>query len=108
MSSSLRSLPRLLSIDCIMLRKSALRLTATAAESWCLENLSILTAGIDPDRNIWVRLEIRGGESRDSGQSTGSEGISLATLIDLFSRPPRAPDHWSLEGGPFHLAALKR
>ena len=90
------------------LRKSSLRLTATAAESWCLENLSVPAAGIAVDRNVWVRLEIRTGESRDPRQASGADGISLATLVELFSRPARPQDHWSIENGPFRLAGLKR
>ena len=36
-------------------------------------------------------------------------GISLASLIEIFSRPPQAQQsHWSIEAGPLTLDELKR
>jgi hypothetical protein len=89
-------------------RISSGRLSATQAEAWCLENLAIPSAGVPFDKNLWVRLEIRTGENHDP-VAAKIDGISLTTLIDIFSRPARGvQDHWSLETGPFRLGELKR
>lgn len=89
-------------------RMSSVRLTATQAESWCLENLALPASGLAWDRKLWLKLEIRGAESREQVASAG-DGISLTTLIEIFSRPARGQvDHWApLETGPFRLADLK-
>ena len=89
-------------------RVSSVRLTATQAETWCLDNLSLPTTGLASDKNLWVKLEVRGSESRDHDAAAAGNGISLTTLIDIFSRPVRGPlDHWALETGPFRLADLR-
>ncbi len=88
-------------------RMSSVRLTATQAESWCLDNLSLPASGLSSYKNLWVKLEVRGAESRDQVAAAG-DGISLTTLIEIFSRPVRGPlDHWALETGPFRLADLR-
>lgn len=89
-------------------RVSSVRLSASQAEAWCLENLAIPSSTAPPDKNLWMRLEIRSAESREqTASNTG--GISLTTLIEVFSRPARGiQDHWALETGPFRLGELKR
>jgi len=90
-------------------RTSSVRLSATQAESWCLDNLVLPTSGVPSDKNLWVRLEVRSTETRDAAAAANSDGISLTTLIDLFSRPARGQqDHWAIETGPFRLAELRR
>lgn len=87
-------------------RMSSVRLTATQAESWCLDNLSLPVSGLASDKALWLKLEIRSAE-RDQVALPG-DGISLTTLIEIFSRPVRGPvDHWAMETGPFRLADLK-
>ncbi len=90
-------------------RKSSQRLSATQAESWCLDNVSVPEAGIRNGENLWARLEIRSAETREQTAASGGDGISLTTLIEIFSRPVRAQqERWALETGPFRLAELKR
>lgn len=89
-------------------RISSVRLSATQAEAWCLENLTIPSAGVPADKSLWVRLEIRSSESHDPAAAK-TDAISLTTLIDIFSRPARrVQDRWALETGPFRLSELKR
>ncbi|MGI8741802.1 MAG: hypothetical protein ACR2NN_04375 [Bryobacteraceae bacterium] len=90
-------------------RISSVRLSATQAEAWCLENLAIPSSGVPFDKNLWVRLEVRAGDNRDPAIAKPG-GINLATLVDIFSRPARGvQDHWPpLETGPFRLGDLKR
>lgn len=89
-------------------RKSSPELSSNAAESWCLSNVSVPISSLPPDRDLWARLEIRSMDSRPESPFE-DPGISLTTLIDVFSRPPRSQqDHWSLDSGPFRLAELKQ
>ena len=90
-------------------RKSGSHLTASAAEAWCLENLVLSTGGIPADRHLWMRMEIRSAESKQAIPVQDESGISMAALIDVFSRPIRnSQEHWMLETGPFRLSDLKR
>ena len=90
-------------------RKSASNLSANAAESWCLENILARRAGLPGERDLWARLEVRSAEPKESASFPYADpGISITTLIGIFSRPPRpAQDHWAFESAAFHLADLK-
>jgi hypothetical protein len=87
-------------------RRSGMRLSASGAESWCLDNIVIPAAGLPTGKQLWARLEIRSAESKEP--LAASSGINLATLIEIFSRPSRPQqDRWSLESAPFQLADLR-
>jgi hypothetical protein len=89
-------------------RKSAVGLSANAAEAWCLENLFIPAASVPADKELWARLDIRAADAKEQLSASGETGISIPALIQLLSRPPRPQqDHWTLESTPFHLADLK-
>lgn len=90
-------------------RKSASNLSANAAESWCLENILARVSTLPADREFWARLEVRSAEPKEPSSSPYADaGISITTLIGVFSRPPwPAQDHWSLESAAFRLADLK-
>jgi hypothetical protein len=88
------------------LRRSGMRLSAASAESWCLDNIVIATAGLPNGQQLWARLEIRSVESKEP--LAEKAGINMATLIEIFSRPSRPQqDRWSVESAPFQLADLK-
>jgi hypothetical protein len=87
-------------------RRSGVRLSASSAESWCLENLFIPAASLPAGQQLGARLEIRTAESKEPFPA--DSGINLATLIEIFSRPSRPQqDRWSVESAPFQLADLK-
>jgi hypothetical protein len=89
-------------------RRSVSRLTAAAAESWCLDNLAISALGMAPDRPFWLQFDLRVADPREISSVVG-DSISLTNLIEVLSRKPRTDDgHWSLEAGPFRLADLTR
>lgn len=89
-------------------RLSKSNLSANAAEAWCLDNLILSASQLPADRELWARLEVRTGEPKDQNSGLSDPGISIATLIELFSRPPHLQqEHWAYESGPFHLADLK-
>lgn len=90
-------------------RRSSPHLTATAAEAWCLDNIAIPASVVPSDKPLWVGLEIRSAEPKPSVAVQDDNGISLATLIEIFSRPTRSQqDRWVLETGPFKLSDLRR
>jgi len=84
-------------------------LSASAAESWCLDNLAISALGVPTDRPFWFRLELRTADPKDLSSVIGEPGISIRGLIEIFSRKP-GPDEdpWTLDAGPLRLADLPR
>ncbi len=90
-------------------RRSVSHLTAQGAESWCIENVAVSTAGIPPAQFVWVRLEVRSVDPKESSPLFGDSGISLTRLIDLFSHPPRTgQQRWTLEAGPVRLSEMRQ
>ncbi len=88
--------------------RSISHLSSTAAETWCLEGLSLPSGGLTRDQPFWLRLELRAEDAKDRPGVVGESGINLARLIELFSRPSRAQQQtWLVEDGPFRLADLK-
>lgn len=88
-------------------RRSGMRLSASSAESWCLDNIVIAAAGLPSGQQLSARLEIRSAESKEPLAT--SSGINLSTLIEIFSRPSRPEqDRWSVESAPFQLSDLKQ
>jgi hypothetical protein len=85
-------------------RRSPLSLAANAAEAWCVDNMMVAASTLPKGTQLWARLEIRSGEPRGPALAAGDPGISITTLIELFSRPPRAQqDRWTLESAAFRL-----
>jgi hypothetical protein len=91
-------------------RSSASHLSAAAAEAWCVERFSLETAGLPNDKPIWVRLDVRAQEAREALPLEADGGLSLATLIELFSRTGKSlgAQHWRAESKPVRLADLRR
>jgi hypothetical protein len=84
-------------------------LTAAQAESWCLENLAINASGLDPTQPFRVRFELRSVPRADLNRVLGDMGISIVTMIDIFSRKAGAGvDAWSRETGWLRLMDLPR
>jgi hypothetical protein len=90
-------------------RSSASRLTAEAAETWCLDNIAVSSVGLPADTPVWVRLDIRAQDTRDRNPLSDDDGISLSSLIDIFSKPDKQePRQWRLEAGPMQLRDIPR
>lgn len=62
---------------------------ATAAETWCLDNLAIHRTELPPDKPLYMRLDLRVEDPRDQSGVIGDSGISLSKLVEIFSRPVR-------------------
>ncbi len=89
-------------------RASVANLLPDAAEQWCLERLTLPVTTLDRAQPLRLRLEIRADEPKRAGRQNDDPPVSLATLIDLFSRPARREQRfWVLETPPLRLDTLK-
>lgn len=95
-------------------RRTARHLADTAAEAWCLREMSMDVNGVGAREPLWARLEIRAEDSKDGGLPFGrgnitDSGISLTSLIEVFNRPPAVTQtHYNIETGPVTLDELRR
>ncbi len=95
-------------------RRTARHLTDSAAEAWCLQEMSQDVAGVSANEPLWARLEIRAEDAKEGGLPFGrgnitDSGINLTSLIEIFSRPAAtAQPHWTVETGPVTLDELRR
>jgi hypothetical protein len=95
-------------------RRSRDHLTAQDAEKWCVDQLAMDLPSLAPNTPLWARFEIRAEDGKDgplfaSRGSIGDSGLSLTSLIEVFSRPARQQTHWGpYEAGPFTVEDLKR
>jgi hypothetical protein len=89
--------------------KSISRLSASAAEAWCVENTSITIPTLTPTQPFWIRLDYRPADAEGNADQTANSGFTLTGLIDIFSRKTRAEQlKGSEELGPLRLENLKR
>jgi|GEM_PF-329139 len=89
-------------------RRTTSHATAAGAEGWCIGEMAVEPKGIAATQPFWVRLEVR-AEDLVNRASPESDSMTLARLIDLFSRRSRGEERlWNAEAGPFRLADLKR
>ena len=98
-------------------RRAADHLTAVATETWCLQQVSEQASEglhqLGAREPFWARLEIRAEDGKGAplfGRPLTDAGISLASLIELFSRPPQSQQtRWGpYESGPYTLEELRR
>jgi hypothetical protein len=89
--------------------RSVSHLKAQAAESWCIDNLTVDRSELPADKPFWVQLDLRTEDPRDQAGVVGDPGISITRLIEIFSRPARSASRWLSDmSGPYRLAELKR
>jgi hypothetical protein len=82
--------------------KSASHLSASEAETWCLDSLSLQSDRLSPDSQFWVRLDVRAERPDESPPPGEQTGATLTRLIELFSRPqPAGETRTRAEAGPF-------
>ena len=88
--------------------RAASHLAANAAERWCIDQMSVSSTAAPSDKDLWLRLEIRAEDPSQQSPITDS-GLSLSSLIEVFSRPSRSQgQEWTSETTPFRLHDLKR
>jgi len=91
-------------------------LTREAAEAWCFDQMAMDVSGVNGSDPLWLRLEIRAEDGKDGGLfarsgrgSVSDSGLSLSSLIEIFSRPAQQQSHWGpYEVGPITLDEIKR
>jgi hypothetical protein len=89
--------------------RSASHLSAAGVEAWCLDSMAISASGLDPQRQFWLRFELRAADPKEHAAVLGEPGINITRLIEVFSRRPRSEQpQWSLEAGPLRLSQLRR
>lgn len=88
--------------------RTASRLTAAMTEAWCLENMPIPLRAVPDQQAFMVRLECSIDENESGNGGKGNTGLTLAALIDIFSRKREAaPAKWEATAGPLRLDDLK-
>ncbi len=90
--------------------QSVSHLALTAAEAWCVEQLTIPLAALGAlgrDQPFWIRLEYRILDG-DGAPDESDSGYTLQALIDVLSRRRKteaSPN--ALEAGPFRTPARR-
>jgi hypothetical protein len=89
--------------------KSVSRLTAAAAEAWCVDNTSMPIGVLPPTQPFWIRLDYRADPSGIPSEQSGNSSSTLSSLVDIFSRRPRSEQvHGSEDLGPLRLGDLRK
>ena len=86
--------------------RSVAYLTASAAEAWCLEQLTIPVSALGALRAapFWIRLEYRILDGDSSGARDEGSGLTLKGMIEALSRKPKTTSlTHAVEAGPFRL-----
>jgi hypothetical protein len=94
-------------------RKWGLNASSSSAEAWCVDNVSVpvsqFASQVSAGQQLWAHLEIRSVDQKNQLPPVFDSGISIISLVELFSRPPRPQqDRWLLETAAFHLDDLKQ
>ena len=88
-------------------QRSISHLTASGAEAWCLEQLTVPVAALGRlgrDGPLWIRLEYRVPDPDPAPDAEDGARFTLRTLVDLFSRRGQNDTVGdSVEAGPFWL-----
>jgi hypothetical protein len=82
-------------------------LSMVAAETWCFDNLTMSTLGLEHNLYYWLRLELRTGTERDFADET-KIGISIHDLIEFLGRKNTEVTHWGPLETRVRLADLPR
>ncbi|PYS42767.1 MAG: hypothetical protein DMG14_02905 [Acidobacteria bacterium] len=89
--------------------RSISHLSAAAAETWCVDNMTIPVAALNANQPFWIRLDYRADQATAAADPQDNSGFTLSGLIDIFSRRTRNEQlHGSEEVGPLRLENLKK
>ncbi len=90
-------------------RSQGSHLTQSQVESWCIESMALPTLQLPKTEPLYVRLEIRAVDGKPSDPVFDDAGLSLSSLIEVFSRASRVAkpaEYWKLETGPVRLGQM--
>ena len=83
-------------------------LTAALAEAWCFESLTVPLPPPSSGGSFVIKLSCRLANGDSQGGMESGSGLTLAGLIDMFSRKEReTPLRWDAASAPFRPAELK-
>ena len=89
--------------------RTVTHLSATAAETWCLDNTSIPLSALSGIQTLWIRLDYQAVAAANSADSQENSVFTLTGLIDIFSRRTRSDQLRGFEeAGPVRLEGLKK
>lgn len=90
-------------------RRTVSHLTGPAAQSWCLDSLAINRSELPADRPFYLQLDLREEDPHDQSGVIGDSGISIARMLEVFSRPVRDKQAYPLlKSGPLRLDELQK
>jgi hypothetical protein len=90
-------------------KRTVSHLTGPAAETWCLDSLAIHRSELPADRPFYLQLDWREEDPRDQSGVIGDFGISIAHMLEVFSRPVRDKQAYPLlKSGPLRLEELQK
>jgi len=88
--------------------RAASHLAPAQAEAWCLDAMPVPLPALPAEKSFVLKLVCRVAENDSSSGGEGGSGLTLASLIDVFSRKTQeAPPRWEADSGPLRLAELK-
>jgi hypothetical protein len=89
---------------------SAKNLNVEAAQAWCLDQLKIDLSRVPLDKPVYVRIEMRSEDPKDTEGIVRETGINLSGLIAIFSRPVKDKQviHVAEEIGPVKLSDYRK
>jgi hypothetical protein len=88
--------------------RSISHLSASAAETWCLDSISLPVDALSPDRAFWLSVDYEMLQTAPN-QSAENDQFTLTGLIDIFSRRNQKKElTGKRESGPFRIADLRR
>jgi len=89
---------------------SAKNLTVEAAQAWCLDQLKIDLSRVPADRPVYVKVEMRSEDPKETEGLVGETGINLSRLVAVFSHPVKDKQvvHVAEEIGPLKVSDLRK
>jgi hypothetical protein len=88
--------------------RSKAGMTASQAETWCLDSLAVSAAGLAPDRPFFLRLEMRAAGPKEEFSNVMAD--PFRAVVEMLSRKAGPGEqHWGpLESRPRRLTDLVR
>ena len=89
--------------------RSVSHLSSSAAETWCLESITLAIDKLGADQPFWVAVEYQIVEAQQQLDASDDARFTLTGLIDVLSRRSSKKElSGKKEGGPFRLSDLRR
>ena len=81
--------------------RSAAQITGQAAVAWCVDSMLLSTQSLSPEQTFVIKLDCSTITEESGGGGPNNSALTLAGLVDVFSRKSRNPQpHWLAVAGP--------